>query len=286
VHPGGGSWSQHSVMGLHASFSLPVSRLLGASLGLIPGNDIAVTDFITATGQPLALRRLYMGNQIPVSLAASPAAYDAGVRKVFFDFQPDTTTTPAQLSAFLASCQAGGLAASVSLWANPDSSFTSPADFFAMLQSYVPVIQANGYQYVFVISNNTVTRKNGLPVWWPQPYVQVDAMAVGIYSSGITPGDPGADNLNTAAQWADTNKVPFGLSEFGADWSKIRDDEGEDFFESIQDFFLARVRAGKPVGDLVCLSTGTYSLANAPHDWKLGYTYIGKALQGIDIEDE
>jgi hypothetical protein len=286
VHSATAAWRQSSVLGIAGSFSLPRMPLLGADLGNIPGNDIAVQDFITATGQPLALRRLYLGNQIPVSLAASAAAYDAGVRKVFFDFQPDTTNTPDQLRAFLASCQTAGLAASVSLWSNPDASFTSPLDYFEMLQAYVPVIQANGYQFVFVISNSTIMRKNGLPVWWPEPYVQVDAMSVGLYSTGITPGDPDSDNLSTAAHWADVNQVPFGLAEFGAEWSKIRDDEGEDFFEWIQDFFYSRVRAGKLVGDLVCRSTGTYSLVNAPHDWKLGYTYIGKALQGIDIEDE
>ena len=187
---------------------LPASGL-GVDLGSVPGSDPSIAAWAAATGEPVAVRRYALGNQVPSSLAASPLAADAAAgRRVLIDFRPDATTTPQQLGAFLASCQAGGLDCYVSLWAGADQVFSSPAGYFALLPDYVTTIRANGYQHAFTIDNASIVH-NALPAWYPGDDL-VDLIMPYFWCTGPAPGS-GGDTLTLASSFADAHVKPLGL---------------------------------------------------------------------------
>jgi hypothetical protein len=253
--------------------------ILGAALGTVGGVGIPVTSFIASTGEALNLRRIYLGNQIPASLGASLVAYDAGVRKVFIDFQPDATTTTTQLDEFLASCQAGGLNAAVSLWSNPQLSFNNPQDYFTIVQEYSPIIRQHGYDHVFVISNTEAVYQGGLSRWFPGEE-WVDAISAGFFCEGPMPGDGGTQTLSAMAAFARQQALPFGLAEFGADWSLYSEAEGVMFLEYILRFLKAQIASGNAIYDCVYLSASTFNLTDAPAAWAGLYDQISALLAG------
>jgi hypothetical protein len=233
----------------------------GADLGPVSASNAAVTGWISGTGHPVPARRVALGNQVPASLAASPAAGDAGVRRVLFDVQPDATTTPLQLRTFLASCQAGGLEASVSIWAGADTAFANPADWLVLLPGYVNAIQVNGYQHVMAVSNKAMT-SGWLSTWYPGDAL-VDVIAPTFWCDGPAPGS-GAPTLAGAAAFADAHGKPFGLSSFGADHVAHSARHCEDFIAYVQKFFAGRRTAAKQNYDLIWAGTGNYSVLTAP----------------------
>jgi hypothetical protein len=239
---------------------LPASGV-GADLGPVAASSAQVTAWISGTGHPIPARRIALGNQVPASLAASPAAGDAGVRRVLFDFQPDATTTPQQLSTFLRSCQAGSLECSVSVWAGADTAFANPADWLAMLPGYVNVIRLNGYQHVLAVSNKAMT-SGWLGTWYPGDNL-VDVIAPAFYCQGKAPGS-GNPTLAGAAAFADLHGKPFGLSSYGADHAAFTAAQCEAFIAYVQQFFAARRAAVKQDYDLIWLGTGSYSVLTAP----------------------
>jgi hypothetical protein len=256
----------------------PPPPLLGAALGQVAGNSGTVTSFVTLTGQSLKARRVFFGNSIPTALTGSLVAADAGVRRVSMDFWPDATTTPAQLYTFLASCAAGGLQAEVTLWAGEAAStFDTPAEYFALLEQYVPVIRLAGYTFVWAEQNSLIVHDNVLASWYPGDGL-VDAIAPAFYCEGPAPGAPGGDSLAVVAAFADTHGKPLGLCEFGADHAVHTAAQGEAFLTYIQGLFAARTAAGKLNGDLIYDDTGNYALASAPAQFVTLYQQIGAAL--------
>lgn len=229
--------------------------------GSPPSGSDPVGSWIIGTGEPIPARRIPLGNQIPASLSASLAAGDAGVRRVLFDVRPDATTTPQQLSTFLASCQAGGLEASVSIWAGADTAIANPADWLAMLPGYVGVIRLNGYQHVLSVSNTAMT-SGWLATWYPGDAL-VDVISPSFWCTGPAPGS-GAPTLAGAAAFADVHGKPFGLADFGADHVAYSAAQCEAFIAYVQRFFAARRAAGKQCSDLFWLGTGNYSVLTAP----------------------
>jgi hypothetical protein len=253
---------------------LPASGV-GADLGPVAASSALVTGWISGTGHPVPARRIALGNQVPVSLAASPAAGDAGVRRVLFDFQPDATTTPLQLRAFLQSCQAGGLEASVSVWAGADTAFANPADWLAMLPGYVNAIRINGYQHVLAVSSKAMT-DGWLGTWYPGDNL-VDVIAPTFWCQGPAPGS-GAPTLAAAAAFADAHGKPFGLSGYGADHAAFSAAQCESFIAYVQQFFTARRAAVKQDYDLIWLGTGTYSVLTAPPGVLAAWQSMAQAL--------
>jgi hypothetical protein len=277
VWPATAALQAASSMSSAGTDAAPVVPIEGAAVGMVPGNSIAVTNLIAVTGQPLAMRRLYLGNKIPVSLAVSLASYDAGVRKVFFDFQPDATTTPVQLDLFLSDCSNNGLVAAVSLWSNPQDSFVNPQDFFTICQQYVPIIRKNGYQAVFVIDNDEIVHNSGISTWYPGDQ-WADAISAGFFCEGPVPGDPGVANLNFVSQFAALHGKPLGLAEFGADWSFVTPAQGTLFLQYVLTWLKGQLEAGNPVADCAYLSGGTYNLTDAPAAWVALYKQIAALL--------
>jgi hypothetical protein len=154
------------------------------------------------------------------------------VRRVSLDVRPDATTTPQQLNAFLASCQAGGVTGmTVSIWAGMDQCFLDPRSYFAIVQDYIAAIRRNGYAHAFVISNASVTRDNALAAWWPGDSL-VDAVMPTFTCSGPAPGS-GGDTLAVAAGFAAQRGLPFGLAGFGADASQVTVAQGTAFLEYV-----------------------------------------------------
>lgn len=256
-----------------------LAPLEGAAVGFVPGNGIAVSSFIATTAQPLALRRIYMGNQIPLSVASSLISYDAAAgRKVSIDFRPDATTTPAQLDAFLTDCVNNGVNAEISLWANPQTGFINPQDYFAIVSQYYPVIHKSGYSHIFVISNTNIVQ-GGLSTWYPGDTV-VDGISASFFAQGPPPGDKGAPTLAYAANFAALHGKPFGLSEFGADWSLNTVAQGQQFLNYVLRFVRAQLAARRPMGDFVYLSASTFNLTDAPASWITIYRQISSALAG------
>jgi hypothetical protein len=253
---------------------LPASGV-GADLGPVAASDASVAAWISGTGHPVPARRIALGNQVPASLAASLAAGDAGVRRVLFDFQPDATTTPLQLRNFLQSCQAGGLEASVSIWAGTDTAFANPADWLAMLPGYVDAIRMAGYQHVLAVSNTAMT-SGWLGTWYPGD-VLVDVIAPAFYCQGPAPGS-GAPTLAAAAAFADQHGKPFGLSSYGADHAAFSAAQCESFIAYVQQFFAARRAAVKQDYDLIWLGTGTYSVLTAPPGVLAAWQSMAQAL--------
>jgi hypothetical protein len=259
-----------------AEFS-PPAVLLGAALGAVAGDSATVAGFASLTGQPLALRRVFFGNQIPAALSGSLVEADAGVRRVSMDFWPDATTTPGQLDAFLASCSQAGLDAEVTLWAGEAAvTFSTPAEYFAVLQAYVPVIRGNGYSFVWAEQNSLIVHGNALATWYPGDAL-VDVIAPAFYCDGPAPGTPGGDSLAAAAAFADAHGKPLGLCEFGVDHATCTETQGGYFLAYIMALFSTRAGAGKLNGDLVYDDTGSYALSGAPASFVTLYRQIATA---------
>jgi hypothetical protein len=242
-----------------AGLSVPAPASdLGVDLGPVPGSDPSIAAWAAATGEPVPVRRYALGNAIPASLAGSPFAADAAAgRRVLIDFRPDATTTPQRLTAFLNSCQDGGLDCAVSVWAGPDKSFGSPAAYFAVLPDYVTAIHGAGYEHVFTIDNASVTH-NALAAWYPGDGL-VDVIMPYFWCTGPAPGS-GGDTLALAGSFADAHGKPLGLAGFGVDRSKYTTAQGQAFLNYVLTFFAARLTARKINADLIYLGTGSYSL--------------------------
>jgi hypothetical protein len=248
---------------------------LGADLGLVPASDPSVTAWTQATALPLPVRRIALGNQIPASLAASPAAGDAGVRRVLFDVRPDTTTTPGQLSAFLASCQAGNLRCAVSIWAGADQAFGDIQDYLDMLPAYVAAIRLNGYSHVFTIDNASIVR-GALPATYPGDAL-VDVISPTITCTGPAPGS-GGDTLALAASFADSHAKPFGLAGITVDHTAVTALQGQAFLAYLQQVFAGRKAAGQQNADLIYASAGGASITTAPPQIVAAYRQLAAAL--------
>jgi hypothetical protein len=230
-------------------------------LGPVPGSDPSIAAWAAATGEPVPARRYALGNQVPASLAASPFAADAAAgRRVLIDFRPDATTTPQKLTAFLNSCQDGELECSVSIWAGPDKSFTSPAAYLAILPDYVTAIRQAGYEHVFTIDNASITA-GALAAWYPGDGL-ADVIMPYFWCTGPAPGS-GGDTLAVVSNFADAHGKPLGLAGFGVDRSKYTAAQGQAFLSYVLQFFAARRAARKAVTDLIYLGTGGYSLIGA-----------------------
>jgi hypothetical protein len=248
---------------------------VGVDLGPVAASDPSVASWATAAGASPPARRITLGNQIPVSLGASPAAGDAGVRRVLFDVRPDATTTPDQLTAFLASCAAGGLEASVSIWAGADTAFANPRDWLGLVAAYAPCIRLNGYQHVLTISNAAVS-SGWLAAWYPGDDL-VDVIAPTFWCQGPAPGTA-APNLAAAAAFADLHGKPFGLAGFGADHVTYTAAQNIAFIAYVQETFAPRKAAVIPGYDLIWLGTGNYSIVTAPASVLAAWTAMAEAL--------
>jgi hypothetical protein len=248
---------------------------VGVDLGAVTASDPSVAAWATAAGASPPARRIELGNQIPVSLAASDAAGDAGVRRVLFDVQPDATTTPAQLTAFLASCAAGGLEASVSIWAGADTAFANPEDWVSLVAQYAPCIRLNGYQHVMTVSNDAFG-SGWAAAWYPAGLV--DVIAPTFWCQGPPPGTGGSPTLAAAAVFADQQGAPFGLAGFGADHVAYPAAQDTAYIAYVQGFFAARKAAAIPGYDLIWLGTGNYSIVTAPAAVLTAWRSMSEAL--------
>lgn len=255
----------------------------GAAVGQVNGDANAVTAFITRTRQPLQVRRVSLGNAIPAALAGSLVQQDAGVRKVSLDFRPDATNTPAQLDAFLASCAAGGLEAEITLWAVPDSHYSAPPEYLAMLAAYVPVVRGNGYAHVFAASNYSVLHNDMLAHWYPGDAL-TDIIAAEFYPTPVfIDHQPKAVSMNDVTlavigSFASAHGKPLGISGMGVDRTIFSEAQGKDFLSYVQRFFSARKQGGKANGNVIYNSTGSYDLTGGPQSWVALYDQISTSL--------
>jgi hypothetical protein len=248
---------------------------LGADLGPVAATDPSVTAWLTGTAEAIPARRIALGNQIPASLAASLAVGDAGVRRVLFDVRPDSTTTPAQLSAFLASCQAGGLDASVSIWAGADMAFGNVGDWLALLPVYAAAVHGAGYQVVLTVDNHSIAA-NWLAAWYPGDQI-IDVIAPTYWCTGAAPGS-GGDTLAVAQAFADAHGKPLGLAGFGVDHALYSVPQAQAFVSYVQKLFTARSAVAKQSYDLIWLGTGTYSVLTAPSGFLAAYRILAAAV--------
>lgn len=246
----------------------------GADFSAVSASDPAVQAWLKA-GLPLPARRVAMGNSWPSTLAASNVAGDAGVRRVLIDIRPDSTTTPAMLDTFLASCQAGGLQASVSIWSAPDATFSSPQDWLSLLALYVPVIHRNGYQHVIAVGNNAIAA-NWLAAWYPGDDL-VDVIAPVFGCAGAAPGS-GSPTLAVAQAFADAHGKPFGLADWGADHTRFSSAQITAFIAYVQGLFAARLKARKPCYDLFWTNTGNIGMLTAPAAVIAAYKAMAQAI--------
>jgi hypothetical protein len=248
---------------------------LGTDLGLVAASDPSVAAWINGTGLALPARRIALGNQIPAALAGSPASGDAGLRRVLFDVRPDSTTTPAQLAAFLASCQAGGLEASVSIWAGADTAFGNISDWLALLPAYAAAVHGAGYQVVLTADNHSIS-SGWLTPWYPGDQI-IDVIAPTFWCTGQAPGS-GGDTLAVAQAFADAHGKPFGLAGFGVDHTLYTVAQAQAFLSYIQKLFTARKAAAKQSYDLIWLGTGSYSVLTAPSGLLAAYRTLAQAV--------
>lgn len=272
---GAAALSSVPALGALAVRTAPPACSLGADLGPVAASDASVAAWVTGTGRQVPARRIALGSQVPVSLAASPAAGDAGLRRVLFDVRPDATVTPGQLQAFLLSCQAGGLEASVSVWAGADTAFASPSDWLAMLPGYVQAVRVSGYQHVLAVSNRAMS-SGWLGSWYPGDDL-VDVISPSFWCDGPAPGS-GAPTLAAAAAFADAHGKPLGLYETGADHTAHTAGQCEDFIAYVQWFFTVRRAAGKQCSDLFWAGTGSYSVLTAPQGVLTAWQALAGAL--------
>lgn len=258
----------------------------GASVGNVSGDANAVSFFIQRTGQPMHVRRLFLGNAIPASLQASLAAKDAlAGRKVSIDIRPDSTNTTDQLDDFLASCQAGSLNAEFTIWHGADRHFSTPGEYIALLNKYVPIIRRNGYEHIYSVSNDSALNRNALAYWYPGDSL-VDGISAELYPQQNNPAAPSpmdfagmsAVNLNLIGSFADVHGQPFGITQMGVDRTQFTVAQGVQFLSYVLEFFTARKKAKKENGDVIYDSTTVYDLTSGPQAWVNIYNEIGQNL--------
>jgi hypothetical protein len=257
-----------------AAIPRPASGL-GADLGPVAASGPSVGAWVAGTGLPLPVRRIALGNQVPASLGDSPASGEAGVRRVLFDIRPDATTTPGALDDFLADCQAGGLEASVSIWAGADTAFSNPGDWVALLPDYAAAVHRNGYQVVLTVDNHSIAA-GWLDAWYPGDQF-IDVIAPAFWCTGPAPGS-GGDTLAAAQAFADAHGKPLGLAGFGVDHAQFTTAQGQAFISYVQRLFAARKAAARQSYDLIWLGTGTYSVVTAPAGLLASYRSLAAAL--------
>lgn len=248
---------------------------LGADLGPVAASDSSVAAWTSGTGLPVHARRIALGNQFPSSLAESPASGEAGVRRVLFDVRPDATTTPGGLDAFLASCQAGGLDASVSIWAGADTAFGNVQDWARLIPDYAAVVHRNGYRVVLTVDNHSVAA-GWLEAWYPGDEF-IDVIAPTFWCSGPAPGS-GGDTLAVAQAFADAHGKPLGLAGTGVDHELYTQAQADAFITYLKFFFGARRAAARPSYDVIWYGLGNYSVITAAPFMVIAYRSLAQAL--------
>jgi hypothetical protein len=250
----------------------------------------------TITSRSLDVRRVYFTTeQIPSGITADLQADAAAGRKAAISmrpaFNPPTTADLDALNTFLASCKAAGLVADVSLWQEPYGSGLAGhvsagltiSLFIAGWQFYAPTIRQY-YPMVFDTSIYSVNHHNENAYYPGDAYV--DKVATDFYCSEYD----GGERLDLAASLADgaTPAKPFGLWELNSSTDPTSGQtqaQSTAYFTYIQNYFAARLQAGKTNADLLLFNSNTLltqeTAITSSSDYRVGlYQNLYDALSG------
>jgi hypothetical protein len=254
----------------------------GASLGPIPEGDPSIQAWITTMGRPLDVRHVFEGSTIsqqPGWLA------EAGKRRILADFDPahdgsQATAFDAALSVY----KQAGLDLDVTLWhAAPTKGFATPADLFAALAHYVPLLRKHGYRYIYDLNSWQAIHENQWQPWFPvDPAIKPDACGLEYYIQAYL----GGQRLEACAAVAHALGVPFGLCELGANFGKYTEQQGIEFLTYVLNFCKAQVAAGHLEGvydvvlwnDVVGNTAPGFPVTTQPASWLQLYREIAVAI--------
>jgi len=268
----------HGWAGVVATFSAAAPSagtpgLVGAYVpsGVFPAGTTqaqAVNLWQADAGRTLTVRRVYYTTgQIPAAIPSDLQADAAAGRKACISmrpaFNPPTDADKAALNTFLASCQAGGLNAEVSLWQEPYGSGLpghvsdglTQSLFVAGWKFYAPTIRQY-FPMTFDTSAYAVNH-HGENGYYPGD-AWVDKVATDFYCSEYD----GGERLDLAASIADAASPPkpFGLWEANSSTDPSQGQtqkQATDYFGYVKTFFAARLTAGKSNADLMLFNSNS-----------------------------
>jgi hypothetical protein len=227
--------------------------------------------FITETGRSLDVRRVYYPGvpatgQVPADMLADAAAG----RKVAISFRPawnpPTTADLSTLDTFLSNCKAAGLVMDVSLYPEPYgaaqaghvSAGMTISQEIAAWQFYAPTV-GQYFPRVFNTSIYSVNHSNE-NAWYPGD-AYIDKVVTDIYCSEYD----GGERLDLAASVADSASPakPFGVWEFNTSTQQTQA-QAVTFYNYLQTYFTARLRAGKANADLILFNSDSVPNQETP----------------------
>ena len=253
--------------------------------------DSQITTWINTMGggRKLGIFHFFSQAGIPGSVGAS--AFSGAVaanRRIYVDYElAHDGSQSAAFDTWLGQCQAAGLDMHITMYHNPaKKGFATPSAFWTSLSKYVPIIQKHGFKFIYDMAGFNAIKTGNLSPWYPGNAVKTDAIALEFYapdyvSSGI--------RLDSAAAFADSVNLPFGLCEFGAQFAgaggtdtNVSEADGITFFNYLKTFFAGRIAAGKLQYDMQAWNTinsGSgqtpgYQIQNQPSTWVAIYRQI------------
>ncbi len=256
-------------MSLTLTYDSTLSRVRASATGLVDGGpatrfgahlnqqDMGVTDFASAaaswsavTGIPLSATRHFAGTNYTIT--TDIAQKIAAGLQICLDLAPPhnpvSSTHRTDIIAFMVALRAAGADVQVSLLHEPFFGGLTSAQYVAAIQFYGPAIRQY-YPLWAVFSGNDTIEGNG---YFPGA-AWVDGIAADDYATGIS-------DLTNCAAMADAHGLPLGLWEYnsafdlGIDPSPVTgvtNAQATTFFGQVKDFFVARLAAGKPNGNIV-----------------------------------
>lgn len=245
---------------------------IGAAVTLKTGQTWAqaITEFETATGRTMPVRRCYDGAPV-TDISLSSAKYDLGVRDSILSIKPTSTTPLATLTSLGESIVAADHAVDVIIYHEPVDNMSGP-DFIALYQRSADPLRSVGVRVGVCFTNWSCNlpysnTQSALEYYWPGDGV-VDFLAIDEYPIGEITSTKDALPMDQRArrvcQFADAHGVQLGLAEYGVDgtWDQAK---SERWLRSVTDWASVRASQGKPLRWMSYFSSdvgGNYWLTN------------------------
>ncbi len=201
------------------------------------------------------------------------ASYGTQVIMALQPVLPGTSTDKTNLAHFLATVKSFGFNADncyIVLWQEPEvvSKNISPADFQNGLQYYGPTVASSGLPLVADIGsargNSVISQYGNAAIAAYQAGCGLTGLAQDLYCGTYTNQGVGLDTL---ANLADANTLPFGVFEHGCPPSQFTEAQCTTFMNYVRTFMQTRQQAFKPnlpvlYYDGLCSATGMNALSS------------------------
>lgn len=247
---------------------------VGAAVTLRPGQSWAqaITEFETATGRTMPVRRCYDGAPV-TDVGASSARYDLKVRKSLLSIKPTMSTPLSTLTALAESIVTAEHECDVIVYHEPVDNMTGP-EFVDLYQRTAAPLRSVGVPVGVCFTNWSCNlpysnSQSALEHYWPGDGL-VDFLAIDEYPVGEITSTKDATPMDQRArrvtQFAAAHGVDLTLAEYGVDGG-VDQAKAERWLRSVTDWADDLAARGRPLRDMCYFSSdvgGNYWLTN--HD--------------------